>query len=202
MKILVIYYSTYGHTYRMAQAIVEGAQAVPGIEVRLLRVPELVPEEIMQSNPGMLAGREAQQAVPIATIDDLEWADGIAFGSPTRFGNMASQMKNFIDQAGPLWARGALEGKVATCFTSTATMHGGQESTIITMMVPLFHLGMIVHGVPYSVQEINTTTRGGTPYGASTVTGSDGSQQPNGVELTIARKQGQLLAEITQKCRG
>ena len=138
----------------------------------------------------------------MAQLADLEWADGIAMGSPTRFGNMASQMKNFIDQAGPLWAQGALEGKAATCFTSTGTMHGGQESTIITMWIPLVHLGMLVFGVPYSEPEINYTDRGGSPYGASTVSGSKNDWQPNETELSVAWKQGRRLAVLTHKLRG
>lgn len=203
MNILVVYYSTYGHTYQLALAEAEGAQNVEGANVRVVRVPELVPDEIITGNAGMMHGREIQHAVQIAQLDDLEWADGIAFGSPTRYGNMAAQMKNYIDQAGPLWARGVLEGKPATCFTSTSTMHGGQETTIVTMWIPLIHLGMLVLGVPYSVPEINTTDRGGSPYGASTVTGPGvGQEQPNATELTIARGQGRRLAEFAKKLRG
>lgn len=202
MRILVVYYSTYGHVYQLAKAVVDGARSIQGSEVRLVRVPELVPEEIIQQNAAMLHGREMQHEVPLAQIGDLEWADGIAFGSPTRYGNMASQLKNYIDQAGPLWARGALEGKPATCFTSTATMHGGQETTIVTMWIPLIHLGMVVFGVPYSVPEINFTDRGGSPYGASTVAGSNGELQPNETELAVARYQGCRLAELSKKLRG
>jgi len=202
VNILVVYYSTYGHTYQLAQAEAEGAREGGGTEVKLVRVPELIPEEVIQQNAGMLQGREMQRDVPLAQLSDLEWAHGIAFGSPTRFGNMAAQMKNYLDQAGPLWFKGALEGKPGTCFTSTATMHGGQESTLITMWLPLIHLGMLVHGIPYSVPEINTTDRGGGPYGASTLTGSQGLWQPNACELTIARIQGKRLAEITKKLCG
>ncbi|MHB9132586.1 MAG: NAD(P)H:quinone oxidoreductase [Armatimonadota bacterium] len=199
MKILVVYYSTYGHTYQLAQGLVNGARSVDGAEVRLVRVPELVPEEIIQQNAGMLKGREMQQDVPLAQLNDLEWANGIAWGSPTRYGNMASQMKNYIDQAGPLWVKGALENKPATCFTSSNTLHGGQESTTITMMLPLIHLGMIILGVPYSVPGLTTTTRGGTPYGASTVAGANGENCPDETELAIAFAQGKRLAEITRK---
>lgn len=202
MNILVLYYSTYGHVFRLAQAVADGARSVADTDVRLLRVPELVPEEIMQANPGMLAGRELQREVPIAQLSDLEWADGIAFGSPTRFGNMASQLKNFIDQTGGLWMSGALEGKGATCFTSTASLHGGQETTIVSMWLPLIHLGMVVLGIPYSVAELLSTDRGGTPYGATTVAGPDGALQPNAVELRIAEIQGRRLAEMTGKLRG
>lgn len=202
MKILVVYYSTYGHTYQLAQAEAVGARGVDGADVRLVRVPELVPEEIIAQNESMLRGREMQRAVPLAQISDLEWADGIAFGSPTRFGNMASQMKNYIDQAGPLWVSGLLEGKPSTCFTSTSTMHGGQETTIVTMWLPLIHFGMLVFGVPYSVPEISTTDRGGSPYGATTLSGGSNANQPNDTELTVARIQGRRLAEFARKLRG
>lgn len=204
MNILVIYYSTYGHTYRLAQAEAEGADSVEGTDVRLVRVPELVPEEIINQNACMMAGREMQHDVPLAQLGDMEWADGVAFGSPTRYGNAASQMRNFIDQMGPLWVKGVMEGKPATCFTSSSTMHGGQETTIITMWIPLIHLGMVVLGVPYSLPEINTTDKGGSPYGASAVVGQ-GVQAigcPNETELTIARAQGRRLAETTRKLRG
>ena len=202
MNILVVYYSTFGHVFRLAGAVADGARSVAGTIVKLARVPELIPEEIIRQNDGMLAGRELQREVPIAEIADLDWADGIAFGSPTRYGNMAAQMKNFLDQTGPLWAKGALEGKPATCFTSSNTMHGGQETTIVTMWVPLIHLGMVVLGVPYSTQELFATERGGSPYGASTVAGPDGSRQPTETELTIARIQGKRLAEMAAKLRG
>lgn len=202
VNILVVYYSTYGHTYQLAQAEAQGARESGGTEVKIVRVPELVPEEIMQQNPGMLQGRELQRDVPVAQLSDLEWAHGIAFGSPTRFGNMAAQLKNFLDQAGPLWLSGALEGKPGTCFTSTATMHGGQESTLFTMWLPLIHLGMVIFGIPYSLPEINSTQSGGGPYGASTLTGSQGNLQPNVTELIIARAQGERLAAITKKLCG
>ena len=202
MKILVAYYSTYGHLYRLAQAVAAGAASVPGAEVRLARVAELIPPELIAANEGMRCGAGIQQDVPVAALDDLDWADGVAFGSPTRFGNMAAQMKNYIDQAGPLWAQGKLEGKPATCFTSSNTMHGGQESTIITMWVPLIHLGMLVLGVPYSTPEVMSTQSGGSPYGASTVAGPGGELLANDTELTIARAQGKRLAEISGKVRG
>lgn len=204
MNILVVYYSTYGHTFRLAQAEAEGAASVTGAEVRLVRVPELVPDEIISQNAGMLAGRDMQREVAVAQVGDMEWADGVAMGSPTRYGNMTSQMKNYIDQLGALWVKGAMEGKPATCFTSSSTMHGGQETTIVTMWIPLVHLGMLVLGVPYSLPEINTTQRGGSPYGASTVArqGLQAAGCPNDVEITIARAQGRRLAEATLKLRG
>ena len=202
VNILVVYYSTYGHIYQMAKAVAAGAREGGGTEVRVVRVPELVPEEIIMQNPAMLQGHELQRDVPLAQLGDLEWAHGIAFGSPTRYGNMAAQMKNFIDQTGSLWVKGALEGKPGTCFTSTNTMHGGQESTIFTMWLPLIHLGMLVFGVPYSVPEISSTDRGGGPYGASTLAGSQGNLQPNATELTVARVQGKRLATITKQLYG
>ncbi len=202
MKILVVYYSTYGHLYHLANELGEGARAVPGAEVRVARVPELIPEEIVLHNEGMRAGRELQQDVPIAQLSDMEWADGIAFGSPTRFGNMSAQMKNFIDQLGPLWFKGAFEGKPATCFSSSNTLHGGQESTLLSMTIPLFHFGMVILGVPYSTPELMTTERGGSPYGATTVAGADGSWQPSAAELAIAHAQGKRLAEVTAKLCG
>jgi len=201
MKILVVYYSTYGHLYRLAKAVADGASAA-GAEVRFVRVPELVPADVIAGNAGMQCGAELQKDVAIARLEDADWADGIAFGSPTRFGNMAAQMKNYIDQLGPLWAQGALEGKPATCFTSSNTMHGGQESTLLTMWIPLIHLGMLVHGVPYSVAELMSTQSGGGPYGASTIAGAGGELLPNETELAIARIQGKRLAEITAKVRG
>ena len=201
MNILVVYYSTYGHLYRLANAVVEGAAAT-GANVRLARVQELIPQEVIDGNEGMKCGCDLQKDIPLARIDDAAWADGIAFGSPTRFGNMAAQMKNYIDQLGPLWAQGALEGKPGTCFTSSNTMHGGQESTLFTMWLPLIHLGMLVLGVPYSVSELMSTQSGGGPYGATTVAGAGGELLPNPTELTIARIQGKRLAEITAKVRG
>ncbi len=202
VNILVVYYSTYGHIYQLALAEAEGAREIGGTEVKIVRVPELIPKEVIEQNAAMRAGHELQRDIPLAEISDLEWAHGIAFGSPTRFGNMAAQMKNFIDQTGKLWVRGVMEGKPATCFTSTGTMHGGQESTILTMWVPLVHLGMIILGIPYSVRSLSTTDRGGGPYGATTLAGPQGLLQPNECELAIARLQGKRLATITTKLCG
>ena len=200
IKVQVIYYSMYGHIYKMAQAIAEGARQVSGAEVSLLQVPELVPDDVLEKS-GAKAPRDAFAHVPVATIEHLTDAHAIIFGTPTRFGNMAAQMRNFLDQTGGLWFKGALVGKVGSVFTSTATQHGGQETTITSFHNTLFHHGMIVVGVPYSepgLLHMGEIT-GGSPYGASTLTGSDGARQPSENELRIARFQGKHVAEIASK---
>ncbi|HWK61533.1 MAG TPA: NAD(P)H:quinone oxidoreductase [Eoetvoesiella sp.] len=193
-KVLVLYYSTYGHIETMANAVAEGARSVAGTEVVVKRVPELVPEDIAKAGHYKL-----DQAAPVATPAELADYDAIIFGTPTRFGNMASQMKNFLDQTGGLWATGKLVGKVGSVFTSTATQHGGQESTILSFHTVLLHHGMAVVGLPYSFQgqTINTEITGGSPYGASTIANGDGSRQPSANELDGARYQGRHVAEIT-----
>ena len=201
VKILVVYYSTYGNVFQLAKSMSDGAKNA-GAEVKLVRVPELVPESVIEGNPGMKAGREVQKGVPVATLEDLEWADGVAFGSPTRFGNMAAQLKNYLDQTGGLWAKGALVGKPATFFTGSATMHGGQESTLLTMMIPLLHHGMVILGVPYTIPEISSTVKGGGPYGASVLVGPKGDQGVDETELKIAFEQGKRLAETAKKLQG
>jgi NAD(P)H dehydrogenase (quinone) len=196
IKVLVLYYSMYGHVETMAKAVAEGARQVDGVEVTIKRVPELVPEEVLINS-----GAKLDQAAPIATIDELPEYDAIIFGTPTRFGNMCSQMRNFLDQTGKFWISGALAGKVGSVFTSTATQHGGQETTITSFHSTLFHQGMIVVGVPYTCQELlnmNEIT-GGTPYGASTLAGGDGRRQPSENELKIARFQGEHVAKIAKK---
>ena len=194
-KVLVLYYSSYGHIETMAAAAAEGARSA-GAEVDVKRVPELVPAEVAKASHFKL-----DQAAPIATIDELATYDAIIFGTPTRFGNMAGQMKNFIDQAGGLWFQNKLVGKVASVFTSSATQHGGQESTILTFIPPLMHLGMIVVGLPYSFtgQFGHDEVKGNSPYGASTIAGPDGSRQPSAVELDAARFQGAHVAKIAAK---
>ena len=195
-KVLVLYYSSYGHIERMAEAIAEGARGVSGTEVTIKRVPELVPEDVARKS-----GMKLDQAAPIATVDELADYDAIIFGTPTRFGNMASQMRNFLDQTGKLWLSGALVGKVGSVFASTATQHGGQETTITSFHTTLFHLGFVVVGAPYSCQALLNMEEisGGTPYGATTMAGGDGSRQPSENELTIARFQGDHVARIAQK---
>jgi NAD(P)H dehydrogenase (quinone) len=198
-KLLVLYYSTYGHIERMAQAVAEGAREVEGVEVTVKRVPELMPEEVARK-----AGAKLDQPAPIAEPTELADYDGIIFGGPTRFGNMAAQMRNFLDQTGSLWAKNALVGKVGSVFTSTATQHGGQESTILTFLPTLLHLGFVVVGLPYTASDQMTLDEitGGSPYGASTITGGDGSRQPSERELGLARFQGRHVADITRRLWG
>jgi len=194
-KVLVLYYSSYGHIERMAEAIAEGAREVADVEVTIKRVPELVPEEAAKG-----AGMKLDQAAPVAEPRELEDYDAIVFGTPTRFGNMAAQMRNFLDQTGPLWMKGKLIGKVGSVFVSTAGQHGGQETTITSFHTTLFHHGMLVVGVPYSCAGLNEMSEisGGTPYGASTLAG-DGSRMPSENELAIARFQGKHVAGISAK---
>ncbi|HWQ70551.1 MAG TPA: NAD(P)H:quinone oxidoreductase [Patescibacteria group bacterium] len=195
-RILVLYYSMYGHVETLAKAVAEGARSVEGVEVTIKRVPELMPEEVARK-----AGAKLDQEASLATIDELPHYDAIIFGTPTRFGNMCSQMRNFLDQTGKHWVSGALVGKVGSVFTSTATQHGGQETTITSFHSTLLHQGMVIVGVPYSCQALlnmNEIT-GGTPYGASTLAGGDGRRQPSENELTIARFQGEHVAKIAKK---
>lgn len=197
-KVQVIFYSTYGHIYKMAEAIAAGAREVPGTEVALYQVPELMPAEALEKS-GATAARAAFAHIPVATPDKLAEADAIIFGTPTRFGNMCAQMRNFLDQTGGLWMKGALIGKAGSVFTSSATQHGGQETTITSFHTTLLHQGMVVVGVPYSEQRQMTIAEitGGSPYGASTITGGDGARQPSENELAIARFQGKHVAGIT-----
>lgn len=202
VKVQIVFYSMYGHVYTMAEAIAEGVRSVDGAEAELYQVQELVPNELLEQH-GALEARKAFKHIPLAQVDKLEEADAIIIGTPTRFGNMAAQMRNFLDQAGGLWFRGALENKIGSAFVSTATQHGGQETTITSIFNTLFHFGMIVVGVPYSEQRLlnmNEIT-GGTPYGASTLAGGDGSRQPSENELAIARTQGAHVAEIAKKLK-
>lgn len=192
-KVLVLYYSMYGHTEKLAAAVAEGAAGVDGVDVSVKRVPELMPEEVARK-----AGAKLDQAAPVATVEELADYDAIIFGTPTRYGNMCAQMRNFLDQTGALWLNGRLIGKVASVFVSTATQHGGQETTITSFHTTLLHLGMVIVGVPYSCQELMTMSEitGGSPYGAGTLAGGDGSRQPSDTELTIARFQGTHVAGI------
>ena len=195
-RILVLYYSSYGHVEALAAVVAEGARSVEGADVTVKRVPELVPEEAAKK-----AGIKLEQAAPIAEPGELGDYDAIVFGTPTRFGNMAAQMRNFLDQTGGLWAKGALIGKVGSVFASTGTQHGGQETTITSFHTTLLHHGMVIVGVPYACQgltEMGEIT-GGTPYGATTLAGGDGSRQPSDNELAIARFQGAHVAEVTGK---
>ncbi|MEZ5353322.1 MAG: NAD(P)H:quinone oxidoreductase [Bryobacteraceae bacterium] len=200
MKIQVIFYSMYGHIYRMAEAVAEGAREVDGAEVSIYQVPELIPDEAL-ARTGAAAARAAFAHIPVATPDQLAEADAIIFGTPTRFGNMAAQMRNFLDQTGKLWMNGALIGKAGSVFCSTATQHGGQESTILSFHTTLLHHGMVVVGVPYSEKRQTTMGEisGGSPYGATTIAAGDGSRQPSENELAIARFQGRHVAGIAAK---
>lgn len=204
MKILVVFHSVYGHVQALAKAVAEGVQEVPGVELVLRRArefPDLVQQ--MEKEKGYsYQVYQSQQSIPECTVDDLREADGVLFGSPTRYGNMTAQMKALIDSTAQLWLSGGMEGKPAGVFTSTASTHGGQETTLVTMMVPLLHLGMIIVGVPYSTSGmIHTEARGGTPYGASTVAGPTGQLQPTQEDLAIAKVQGRRVAETAVALR-
>lgn len=194
-KVLVLYYSSWGHIEQMAYAAAEGARDA-GVEVVVKRVPELVPEDVAKS-----AHYKTDQKAPIATVEELPEYDAIIFGTPTRYGNMTAQMKNFLDQTGALWAQGKLVGKVGSVFTSSATQHGGQESTILTFIPVLMHHGMVVVGLPYAFQGQMGVSEvmGNSPYGASTIAAGDGSRQPSQVELDGARYQGRHVAQIAAK---
>lgn len=200
MNILIVFYSTYGHIYKMAEAMVEGAKSVEGAQVELRRVPETLSIDILEQM-GAVEAQKAFESVPICAVDDLASADAIIFGTPTRFGNMAAQMKQFLDATGSLWQNGTLVGKVGSVFTSSATQHGGQESTILSFHIPLLHHGMILVGLPYAfagqmgIDEI----QGGSPYGASTIAGAQGERMPSENELEAARFQGNHVATITSK---
>ncbi len=198
-KVLVVYYSMYGHVETMAKTVAEGAKSVSDVEVTLKRVPELMTEQQAKD-----AGAKLEQSAPIASPDELADYDAIIFGTPTRYGNMCAQMRQFLDQTGSLWAKGKLIAKVGSVFTSTGSQHGGQETTLTSFHTTLFHLGMIVVGVPYSVSGLTNMEEitGGTPYGASTLAGTDGSRQPSENELEIARFQGAHVAKVAKKMSG
>ncbi len=197
-KVLVLYYSSYGHTEKMATAVAEGARAA-GAEVDIKRVPETVPDQVAENSHF-----KRDQSAPIAKVDDLPNYDAIIVGTPTRYGRMPSQMASFLDQTGPLWAKGALNGKVGGAFTSTATQHGGQETTLMSVITNLLHLGFVVVGMNYGYagqMRLDEIT-GGSPYGASTIAGGDGSRQPTENELDGARYQGRKIAEVAAKLHG
>ena len=200
MKVLIVFYSTYGHIFKMAEAVAEGAKEVAGAEVKILRVPETLPEEVLEKM-GAVEAQKTFSHVPVCTVDELAEADAIIFGTPTRFGNMCGQMRQFLDATGQLWAKGSLVGKVGSVFASSATQHGGQESTILTFHVTLLHQGLVIVGLPYAFQgqmRIDEVT-GGSPYGATTIAGGDGSRMPSENELEAARFQGKHVATIAAK---
>ena len=195
-KVLVLYYSMFGHIEIMAQALAEGVREVEGVEAVIKRVPETLPEE-----QALAMGVKIDQPAPIATVEELPDYDAIIFGTPTRFGDMTAQMRSFLDHTGKLWTNGRLIGKVGSVFTSSATQHGGQESTILSFHTTLLHHGMVIVGVPYSCTEQTRTDEitGGSPYGASTITGADGKRMPSANELGIARFQGKHVAVIAKR---
>jgi len=198
VKILVLYYSMTGNVYRMAKLVAEGVRQ-GGAEAVIKTVPELMPEELIRESELMMAARKEQAEVPISTVEELRDYDGIIVGTPTRFGNMAAQMRNFWDQTGALWVQGSLIGKPAGVFCSTATLHGGQETTLISSMMTLFHQGMIMVGVPYSEQALITTNAGGTPYGPSHVSGQPPTNPLTEDEAAVCRALGKRVAEIAAK---
>lgn len=203
MKVLVVFYSVYGHIYRMAEAVAEGAKTVKGAQVEMRRTPETLPEDMLKQI-GAIEPQKAFSHIPVCTVDELVSADAIIFGTPTRFGNMCAQMRAFLDGTGPLWAKGALVGKVGSVFTSSNTQHGGQESTIISAHLTLLHQGMVVVGLPYTFEghsRIDEIT-GCSPYGASTIAGPRGDRMPSENELAGAQFQGRHVAAIASKLAG
>lgn len=199
-KVLVLFYSTYGHIHQMADAIAAGAKEVPGVTVDIKRIPETLSEEVL-TKQGALEVQKGMSNIPVCTVDELPNYDAIIFGTPTRFGNMCGQMKQFLDACGKLWIKGSLVGKVASVFTSTGSQHGGQESTILSTHIPLYHLGFIIVGLPYSFQGQMTLDEisGGSPYGATTIAGATGARQPSQNDLAGAKFQGKHVATIASK---
>ena len=200
MKLLIVYYSMYGHVYKLAEAAGEGAGLVPDVDVMFRRVPETLDNEILEKM-GAIEAQKSQAAIPVCTVDELGEADAVIFGTPTRFGNMCGQMRQFLDSTGQLWMSGALVGKAGSVITSTNTQHGGQESTILSFHITLLHHGMVIVGLPYSFQGQMTVDDiiGCSPYGASTIAGPDGSRLPGDIELEGARFQGEHVAKIAKK---
>jgi NAD(P)H dehydrogenase (quinone) len=200
MKVLIVYYSMYGHVHRLAEAVAEGVREVAGAEVSLRRVPETLPQEVIEKM-GAIEAQKSFAHIPVCSVDELASADAIIFGTPTRFGNMCGQMRQFLDATGQLWFKGALIGKVGSVFASTATQHGGQESTILSFHTTLLHHGMVIVGLPYSFQgqmRVDEVT-GGSPYGASTIASTTGERMPSENELAAARFQGTHVASIAAK---
>jgi NAD(P)H dehydrogenase (quinone) len=203
MKVLIVYYSMYGHVHRMAEAVAEGVREVPGAEAVLRRVPETLSEDVLEKM-GALEAQKAMAHIPVCTVAELAEAEAVIFGTPTRFGNMCGQMRQFLDATGGLWAKGSLVGKVGSVFTSSGTQHGGQESTILSFHLTLLHQGMVIAGLPYSFagQSRMDEITGGSPYGASTIAGGKGERMPSENELAGARYQGRHVATIAKKLSG
>jgi len=200
MKVLIVYYSMYGHVHRMAEAVAEGAKEIKGAEVEMRRVPETLSQDVL-AQMGALEAQKSFSQIPVCTVEELASADAVVFGTPTRFGNMCGQMRQFLDATGQLWAKGALVGKVGSVFTSSATQHGGQESTLLSFHITLLHHGFVIVGLPYSFQgqmRVDEIT-GGSPYGASTIAGGQGERMPSDNELAAARFQGKHVATIAAK---
>jgi NAD(P)H dehydrogenase (quinone) len=200
MKVLIVFYSTYGHVFKMARAVAEGVKEVAGAQVELRRVPETLPEDVLQKM-GAVEAQKAFADIPVCKVDELASADAIIFGTPTRFGNMCGQMRQFLDATGQLWLQGSLVGKVGSVFASTATQHGGQESTLLSFHITLLHQGLVVVGLPYAFQGQmrNDEITGGSPYGATTIAGTKGERTPTENELAGARFQGKHVAAIAAK---
>ena len=203
VNVQIIFYSMYGHVYRLAEAVAEGARQVEGATVTLSQVPELLPDDVLEKT-GAKGAKQAFAHVPTAMVDQLANADAIIFGAPTRYGNVVAQIQSFLDATGQLWLKGSLIGKVGSVFTSTATQHGGQETTIRSLHTELLHHGMVIVGVPYSCKELMNMDEitGGSPYGAGTLAGTRGERQPTANELTIARFQGRHTTQIAAKLAG
>lgn len=202
-KVLIVYYSMYGHIHQMAQAVAEGVKQVPGAEPVLRRVPETLPADVLEKM-GATEAQKAMAHIPICTVEELTQADAVIFGTPTRFGNMCGQMRQFLDATGQLWANGALVGKVGSVFASSATQHGGQESTILSFHITLLHHGFVIAGLPYTFQGQTGVEEltGGSPYGATTITGGSGERMPSPNELEGARFQGRHVAAIAARLKG
>ena len=202
MKVLIVYYSTYGHVHKMAEAIAEGVRQVDGAEAVLRRVPETLPADVLEKM-GAVESQKAMAHIPVCTVEELTEADAVIFGTPTRFGNMCGQMRQFLDATGQLWAQGALVGKVGSVFTSTATQHGGQEATLLSFHITLLHHGFVIVGLPYAFQGQmrNDEITGGSPYGATTIAGTSGERQPSENELEGARFQGRHVADIASRLK-
>ncbi len=202
VNVMIVYYSMYGHIYRLAEAAAEGVRAVVGAEAQLFRVPETLPNDVLEQM-GAIEAQKQQSHVPVCSVDQLAEADAVIFGTPTRFGNMCGQMKQFLDATGQLWMNGSLVGKVGSVMSSSNTQHGGQESTILSFHIPLLHQGMVIVGLPYSFQGQMTMDEisGCSPYGASTIAGADGSRMPGETEIAGARYQGEHVAKIAKKLK-
>lgn len=199
MKILIVYYSMYGNTFELANHVLEGAKSVEGAEVVLKQVPDLLPESVIAKDQHIQLAKEKQRNIPFASPMELADYDAIIWGTPTRYGNACAQIRNFVDQTGPLWSQGKLENKISGVFASTSSLHGGQETTITSSMIPLLHMGMIIVGLPYSVPDLVKTASGGTPYGPTHVAGPYSNTPVTEEEANIAKAFGKRIAEVTQK---